>query len=180
MPGELLTSRELFRSYATSLACPVEGLTGKPFNRKKPAKNWVDEFLYRKPSFIGKTNIKSPQVYEVQVNYGKNFVIYPYAVQVINGEYRVEELIISREDALLFNMPRGDEGTAGPDKEIPDFTDIPWDRPLADSEVITRDSPVGGWKIYHRDELTPVENQTLLTCLTRIESKIDRLLSVSY
>src|SRR3972149_5429003 len=99
-----INSRELFKSYPTSLACPIPTLHGRPYDLYRQGKNWLETYFLNNPTFIGKAVIKSPQGEEVVVNYGKSYVVYPYGFQEVQGQYSYSELIISREDALLFNV----------------------------------------------------------------------------
>ena len=76
---EQITSRELFKSVATSLSLlTTDPRFGKSFDPSKLYKNWCDEFLVNNLSFIGTHNIISPRGKIVPVVYGKSFVSYPF------------------------------------------------------------------------------------------------------
>lgn len=176
--SEEIRSRELFKSYSRSL--DVEGIYhGQPFDPTKAEKAWFDDFLLANPTFVGKREITSPAGVKVVVNYGKNFVEYLYGLQQFEGQITVDRLIISREEAIFFNLIRGDEGTAHADSGIPAYFDFPWDRPLADDEIITKRVHYEGYRIFKESELTTPEEQTT-SQLNRIEQKLDEIIALLY
>lgn len=173
---ENITSRELFKSYPTTLSLPKDSpYYGKSLNVNKPKKYWYDSYLVANPGFIGKVAVKSPQGFEVLVNYGKSFVEYPYGFQQINGQVIVDRLIISREDAILFNAVKGDEGTAHQESNIPDYTDFPWDRELKTEESVIRPKPTSGYMIVGPADM-PASNEDIMQILVKISTKLDALL----
>jgi hypothetical protein len=175
--GEALTSRELFKSYGTSRDLPL-GHTyyGIEYNPKKPEKNWFDTYLQEHPDFIGKVQLISPQGRVVLVTYGKTFVEYPYGIEWVEGQIIPGRLILTREDAVLFNIVATIEGKGVTPSDIPPFRDIPWDRPLESNEVISSKGPMAFPMIYSVDELvTPEVKQN--DTLARIEAKLDQLLA---
>lgn len=174
--SETIRSRELFKSYAKSLDVPGV-YNGKKYDYTVAEKAWFDSFLLENPGFVGKREITSPEGQKVVVNYGKNFVEYPYGVQQYEGQITVDRLIISREEAVAFNLHRGDEGTANPDFGIPAYFDFPWDRPLADDEIITKRTPFEGYRIFKEGELTTPE-EAVNAQLSRIEAKIDQVIDL--
>jgi hypothetical protein len=176
--GQAITSRELFKSHGTSGELPVGHIyKDKKYTETLPYKNWFDSFLLDNPSFIGRAKITSPQGLEVEVNYGKTFVEYLYGIEFIDKKPVTGRLIMSRSDAVLFNVPAKVDGLGLPVNSNPDFADIPWDRPLADNEILTKKGPIAFWMIFTDTELdTPEATQNEL--LERLEVKIDRILTL--
>jgi len=174
--SEELRSRELFKSYSRSLDAPGV-YNGKKYDKTLPEKCWFDEFLLANPTFVGKREITSPHGFKCTITYGKNFVEYPYGVQQYNGEITVDRLIITRDDAILFNLHRGDEGTADTGSSVDVYFDFPWDRPLAGSEVIKRRTPFEGYRVFTEAELVTPEEQEAAQ-LTRIEEKLDQIIAL--
>lgn len=132
-----ITSRELFKSYGKALDVPV--ILAYQYTTSKPYKNWKDIFLEFNPTFIGTIQISSLQGKTVNVTYAQKFVIYPYFLYHQDGKPIVTQQIISREEALLFNIPRGDE-IVDPtiNNTLLPFDGFPLDRPLAENEFIGR------------------------------------------
>lgn len=170
---QTLQSRSLFKHYVTSLDAPGV-YNGRQHNPHEPYKAWFDDYLLANPTFVGKKVITSPQGEEIEVTYGKSFVEYPEGVSVLDGVYSTGRLIISRQDAIAFNVKRGDEKTASQDFGVPAYSDFPWDRPLAEDEVIKQEGPFMGVKIFSKNELeTPDQHE--VNQLDRLEAKIDEI-----
>lgn len=175
-----LTSRELFKSWARNLDLPITNpFYGKLFDKTKPFKNWYDAVAGT--SYIGKYSILSPQGIEVQVNYLKGFVEYPYAVQQQENEFIVDRLIMLRDEAAMLNVVRGDEGTAFTEITSPTFSNsnIIWDQPLADNEIIKRVGIGSIPMIISESEVLPTDDLDLevLKSLKDISAKLDILLN---
>lgn len=146
-----ITSRELFKSYGKALDLPGLPLNYK-YDKNKPEKNWVDTWLSTNPSFIGLKTLTSPQGASCVVVYGSRFVTYPFGLQHINGKPAIDNYIVSREEAVMFNMLRGDEGTASTGSSVAKFDGFPIDRPLYEGESIGRLTPMSPEQILTQED----------------------------